>query len=194
MSNRTDQTASLALHMVALVLAIVPAAWAEPPAGPAATPPPAAAAPTLPDPPIPTQHAIQAGMGRCTSAVDQLSRMALNMPYNAQSTWNQTAPADHVFQSVAGVMNAHNNPPGGLVAIVAAPVPGETCDAVAMEVYPLAGSCDDMQRLLTRSGTVETALEGIKVLADAQKRRVFLMPGASNTCVAVSVKSFYGNK
>lgn len=221
MSISADRITPSALRLAALLLAVIPAASAQTPApatvqAPAAAParrpagaapavapaakpgtPPAAvpaAAPPLPDPPIPTQHATQAGMGRCTPAIDQLSRMALNVPYNAQSTWNQAAPADHVFQSVAGVKNPKNNPAGGMVAIIAAPVSNETCDAVAMEVYPLAGSCADVQKLLTKGGEIETALEDIRVITDAQKRRLFLMPGAANTCVAISINSFYGNK
>ncbi len=210
MRTRVDRPAAWAFAALALLATVpaqaqapAPAPARRPPAAAPAAPAPgaprpgtpqAAAVPALPEPPIPTQHAVQAGLGRCVPAVDQLARMALGSPYNAQSTWNQTAPADHVFQSVAGVKNPKNNPPGGMVAMVVAPVTAETCDAVAVEVYPLAGSCADVQKLMMKGGEIETALEDVKVITDPQKRRLFLMPGASNTCVAVSVNSFYGNK
>lgn len=168
---------------------------ARPAPRPAATPParPApATALALPEPPIPAQHAAQAGITRCVPAVDQLARSALTSPYNAQSTWNQSNPSTHVFQSVAGVRNAKNNPPSGMVAIIAAPVATEGCDAVAVEVYPLAGTCADVQKLAAKGGETETSLEDIRVITDIQKRRLFLLPGYGNTCIAVSVNSFFG--
>lgn len=171
-----------------------PAAPAAAPATPAPGARPAAApvAPVLPEPPIPTQHANQAGMGRCVPAIDQLARSALGVPYNAQSIWNQAHPAEHVFQSVAGLKNPKNNPSGGMVALIGAPVGNEGCDAVAVEVYPLAGTCAEVQRVMAKGGEVETSLEDIKVISDPQKRRLFLMPGFGNSCIAVSVNSFFG--
>jgi hypothetical protein len=139
------------------------------------------------------QHIAQAGIGQCGQAMSQVSRATLITAYNAQSLWNQAAPTQHVFQSVAGISNPKNNPSDGLIAIVAAPLAAEKCDIVAVEVYPLAGSCSDVQKLMAKGGEVETSLEQIKVLTDAQKRRLFLMPGFANTCIAVSVNSFFGN-
>ena len=160
------------------------------PGSPAPTP--KAPAPALPDPPIPTQHAAQAGMGRCVRAVDQLSRAELGTAYNAQSIWSQSDPGGHVFQSVAGVRNARNNPQAGVVAIIAAPVANNACDAVTVEVYPLAASCTDVQKLILKGGEVETTLQDVRVLTDGQKRRLLLLPGAGATCVALSLNSFYG--
>lgn len=166
----------------------------QPPISPpvAATPVQPVVAPTLPDPPIPAQHLVQAGIEQCKTGVDQVSRQALNAPYNAQSVWSQVDPTHHVFQSVAGVKNPKNAPPSGMVAIIAAPLAPEKCDTVAVEIYPLAKSCPEVQKMLARGGEVETSLEDIKVITDLQKRRVFLMPAFNDTCVAVTVNSFFG--
>lgn len=172
-----------------------PPAARRPPATPPATPTRPATAPApvqLPEPPIPAQHIAQAGIPQCIPAIDQIARGALTAPYNAQSTWNQSNPALHVFQSIAGIKNPRNNPASGLVALVAAPLTSERCDVVAMEVYPLAGACPDVQKIMTKGGEVETALEDLKVITDPQRRRLILIPGYANTCVAVSVNSFFG--
>lgn len=196
-----------ALLLVAFAAPLTAQAQAQAPAAaPAATPAPRRGAapvvaapakpvppppPALPDPPIPSQHLAQAGIGQCIPGTTQVAQGALAAPSNAQSTWNQVAPTQHVFQSVVGIKNSRNNPPGGMVAIIAAPLPNDKCDVVAMEVYPLAGSCAEVQRVMAKGGEVETALEDIKVITDVQKRRLFLMPGFGNTCVAVSVNSFF---
>jgi hypothetical protein len=128
----------------------------------------AAPPPVLPDPPIPTQHITGAGIKQCVGAVDQVSKAALLTEYNAQSLWNQANPSQHVFQSVAGIKNTRNNPSTGMVAIIAAPTAADKCDAVAVEVYPLAGTCTDVQKLMAKGGEVETSLEDLKVITDAQ--------------------------
>jgi hypothetical protein len=148
--------------------------------------------PTLPEPPIPVQHLARAGIPQCQNNVDALARRALTTTYNAQSMWNVNDPAHHVFQSVAGVHNPKNAPPSGMVAIIAAPLAPEKCDTVAVEVFPLAKNCADIQRLMTKGGEVETGLEDIKIITGTDQRRVFLMPGFGNTCVAVTVNSLYG--
>ncbi|HYZ23651.1 MAG TPA: hypothetical protein VE690_16000 [Rhodopila sp.] len=131
-------------------------------------------------------------MGRCVRAIDQLSRAELGTPYNAQSIWNQADPAGHVFQSVAGVRDARNNPSSGVVAIIAAPVANDACDAVTVEVFPLAASCAEAQKVILKGGEVETTLEDVRVLTDSRKRRLMLLPGAGATCIALSFNSFYG--
>ena len=161
-----------------------------PRAAPVAPPAPAPAV-VLPDPPIPVQHLMRAGIPACEAGVNAASRKSLITAYNAQSQWNILDPSHHVFQSVAGVKNARNNPASGMVAIIAAPILDGKCDTVAVEVFPLAKSCADVQRLIAKGGEVETGLEDIRVLIGDDKHRVFLMPAAGNTCVAVTVDTTF---
>ena len=46
-------------------------------------------------------------------------------------------------------------------------------------------------QLDTKAATVETGLEDIRVLIGDDKHRVFLMPAAGNTCVAVTVDTTF---
>lgn len=124
--------------------------------------------------------------------IDQLARAAATVPYNAQSIWNPIAPDQHMFQSVLGLSNPKNKPSAGVSALVAAPVASGGCDAVTVEVYPLAVNCEQAATAFAKGGEVRTQLKEVKIVTDAQQRRVILIPGFANTCVAMAVDTVFG--
>jgi hypothetical protein len=154
-----------------------------------ADPQPAPAA--LPAIPIPVEHVQNAGIGQCKDMVGKMSREVLTSQYDAQSGWNIKDPADHVFQSVAGVVYPRNIPPNALAALIAAPMGPEHCDGVAVQVYPLAQPCDKVQNFVSANTKPLATLMNIRVVLDARKTRLFLLPGLGKSCIAISVTSYF---
>ena len=145
----------------------------------------------LPPPPTLVEHAVNAGLGQCSNVLEKMSREIIRGPYNVQSGWNLREPAGHVFQSVAGLRNPGNRPENALAAFIAAPLGGD-CDGVAVQVYPLQLPCGAVQDAAQQGGQQIANLEGVRVVLDARKARLFLLPGGGANCIAVSVKSYFG--
>jgi hypothetical protein len=153
--------------------------------------PPAVAAPiVLPDPPLPVVQARQLGLAGCAPMLDSMARESLTTTYDVQSGWSPDAPANHVFQSVAVLNRPGNVPPDGLAALIAAPLAAGACDGVIVQVFPLAGDCAGAQKLLLSGGGKTLGpLLNARIMLDANQRRLFLLPGYANTCIAVAVDS-----
>ncbi|MBV1704148.1 MAG: hypothetical protein KGQ28_05020 [Hyphomicrobiales bacterium] len=146
---------------------------------------------TPPDPPQPVAHALQAGLGACEPTLRAMSHDTLYAPYEAQSGWDAKDPKGHVFQSVAGIRYPGKEPPNALAALIAAPRAGGGCDGVQVQVYPVPVTCDAVEAA-AKGGKRIADLQGVHVLLDAHKTRMFLVAGANATCVIVSVDSKYG--
>ncbi len=148
----------------------------------------------LPDPPTPVVQARQIGLDQCASLLNSMSHETLTTTYDVQSGWSQGAPAKHVFQSVAVLTKRGNSPPDGLAALIAAPLGGGTCDGVILQVFPLAGDCANAQRiLLAGGGKTLGPIVNANIMVDAAGRRLFLLPGASKTCIAIAVDSRFAS-
>lgn len=146
----------------------------------------------LPVPPTPVRQAQEIGLGRCAPVLDRMSRRTLTSAYDVQSGWSRNDPSRHIFQSVAVLNRPGNNPPDGLVALIAAPVTGGACDGVAVQVFPLAGDCQSAQHLILRGGKTVAPLLDARIMQDAGGNRLFLLPGFAQTCIAVAVDTFVG--
>jgi hypothetical protein len=155
---------------------------AKPPAGPEVT----AASP------LPVQQVKQIGVNQCVGMVDSMAKATLTGRYEVQSGWNRTAPGKHVFQSVAVLNKPQTSPPDSMTALVAAPTPGGSCDGVTMQVFPLASTCDAAQKLMLAGGSVSTPMLNARIMFDHNNKRIFLLPGFANTCIAVAVDSTFG--
>jgi hypothetical protein len=154
---------------------------------------PASAPPViLPEPPTPVRQVGELGLTPCIGVVDKMARETLTSQYDVQSGWNRLAPSQHIFQSVAVLNRPQSSPPDGLAAIVAAPTPGGSCDGVAMQVFPIAGDCQSAQKVLIARGSGTTPILNARIMIDSGGRRVFLLPGFANTCIAVAVDSTFG--
>ena len=137
------------------------------------------------------EHAVNAGLGQCAPVLERMSREIIRGAYNVQSGWNLKDPTGHVFQSVAGLRNPGNKPPNALAALIAAPNPLKECDGVSVQVYPLSVPCSAVQETAQKGGEQIASLEGVRVILDARKTRLFLLPGAGPTCVVVSIISYF---
>ena len=167
--------------------AVKPPARSNPPRpAPAAAP---AQPPRLPDPPIPVAQARDAGLGQCAPTLDAMARQTLTQPYDVQSGWARADAGRHVFQSVAAMSNPANKPADGFAALIAAPVTAGGCDGVAVEVFPLAGDCQSAAAFMIKGGQTATPLMNARIMIGAAGARTILLPGAANTCVAISVNT-----
>ena len=144
-----------------------------------------------PAPPHLVEHAVNAGLGQCSTVLEKMSREIIRGAYNVQSGWNLKDPGGHVFQSVAGLRNPANRPENALAAFIAAPLANNDCDGVAVQVYPLSLPCGAVQDVAQQGGQQIANLEGVRVVLDAHRSRLFLVPGTGGTCIAVSVKSYF---
>jgi hypothetical protein len=146
----------------------------------------------LPDPPTPVRQVRQIGLPQCVDVMNKMAHETLNRRYDVQSAWNHDAPGQHVFQSVAILNNPQSAPPDGLAALVATPTGGESCDGVALQVFPLAGDCQSVQKMMLANGSASTPILNARILFDRNGRRLFLLQGFANTCIAIAVDSTFG--
>jgi hypothetical protein len=155
---------------------------------------PASAPVVLAEPPVPVQQIRQLGLTQCIGVVDRMSRETLNRTYDTQAGWNREAPTGHVFQSVVVLNSPQNTPRDGLAAIIAAPTPGGSCDGVALQVFPLASDCPSVRKLMEQEGSTSRPILDTQIMTDRNGKRLFLLPGAGKTCVAVAVDSTFGGE
>ncbi|MEI7932168.1 MAG: hypothetical protein WCI21_03825 [Alphaproteobacteria bacterium] len=144
--------------------------------------------------PTPAQEAAQHGFAQCGAIIDKMTANSIGGPYAQSSMWHTQDTNKHVFQSVAGI-TLPSSPQDALAALISAPLPGNVCDGVAVQVIPLAVDCANAENLVKNGGGgLALMLRNTRVMLDANRDRLMLLPGASNTCIAVSVKSyFYGD-
>ena len=145
----------------------------------------------LPNPPTPVRQANDLGLTACAPMLAAMSRDTLTSSYDVQSGWHRTDPAGHVFQSVAGLNNPANTPPDSFAALIAAPAGTGGCDGVSVQILPLAGTCDTAQRVIETGGKAAGLLLNARIMLDGAGKRLILLPGFANTCIAISVESHF---
>ena len=123
-----------------------------------------------------------------------MARKTLTSRYDVQSGWSRTDPTRHVFQAVVALHTPGNTPPDGLTALVAAPVVAGGCDGVAVQVFPLAGDCQTAQKTLLQGGQTIGSMLNTRIMVDGRGNRVILVPAFNNTCIAVSVDTYFGTQ
>ena len=143
--------------------------------------------------PLPVQQVEEIGLTQCSSIVEQMSQAGLQGSFQSQSGWHGKDPAKHLFQSVAILQRPDVSPGNGLVAMVASPTNKTGCDGALVQVFPLSGNCETAELKMTENGAVHTPIANIKMMVTSSGDRMFLLPGANDTCVAVSVDSFFGS-
>jgi len=186
--------------LAAVVLAAMPALAADPaakhkkPPANSVKPAPPPAAVVLPDPATPVAQALELGMTDCVPALTAMAHDTLTSNYDVQSGWHRGDQVHHVFQTIAGLNAPANTPPDSFVALIAAPVSAGGCDGVSVQVLPLAGACDTAQEVIQKDGKNLGALLGTKLMLDGKGKRLILLPGAANTCIAITVESRFSHE
>jgi len=182
------------------IAAQLPAQQPKAPAKKTATPatPPVASIPIIsdvgslspPEKPEPVLHAKNAGLGPCTSAVERGSASAIDAPHSAFSNWNTGAPNLHAFQSI--VIETYQSPvaPRAASVILASPS-ANGCDATAIQVFPSARPCIDVEKDILKSSAVIGKLAGLPLYRGNAGEHRILMPTAGNGCVIIGVSVQY---
>lgn len=148
------------------------------------TPPPAPAPPASP-----AQQAAAVGLGQCSPLIDQMVADSVDGRTDHTSGWSRDNPNKHVFQSVIA-MNHPGTPPDALAAVIAAPVATGGCDGASVRIFPLGADCPSVQQAVQNGGQFMAMLLNTRIMLDANNKRLFLLPGANNTCIAVAVDSY----
>jgi hypothetical protein len=143
-----------------------------------------------PEKPEPVLHAKNAGLGPCTSAVERGSASAIDAPHSAFSIWNTGAPSLHAFQSI--VIETYQSPAAPRAASVILANPSANgCDATAIQVFPSARPCIDVERDILKSSAVIGKLAGLPLYRTNTGEHRVLMPTAGNGCVIIGVSVQY---
>lgn len=138
--------------------------------------------------PLYTQHAVQAGLQNCTPIVNHLGNLAADTDYAVQSVWNREQPNEHMFWQLMGL--SYSGRPGLNKAtgiLVAAPIGGNLCEGVLVQVIPSPRSCEAIEGSLGKEGgKAMDGLVGVRNIMTIRGERVMLLPSAKS-CVIVSV-------
>lgn len=143
-----------------------------------------------PEKPEPVLHARNAGLGPCASAVERGSAAAIDAPHSAFSNWNSGAPNLHAFQSI--VIETYQSPvaPRAASVILASPS-ANGCDATAIQVFPSARPCIEVEKDILKSSAVIGKLAGLPLYRTSANEHRVLMPTAGNGCVIIGVSVQY---
>lgn len=138
----------------------------------------------------PSQDAASIGMAQCGQLLDKMSTQTVNGQAEQTSGWLAKDPSKHIFQSVIGISQP-GTPPDALATLAVAPMVGNTCEGVATGVYPLPVDCNTADLAVRNSGgKMLSTLKNVRVMLDGNGERLMLLPGAKDTCIAISAKSF----
>lgn len=141
------------------------------------------------DRPQPVIHAKNAGFGPCLTAVERGAAVSIDTPHIAFSSWNPGAPNLHVFESIVALVHNNQMAPRSASIILATPA-SSGCDSIAVQVYPTARPCPDIERDMLQTSRALGSLAGLSLLEKAETRQM-LMPTAGNGCVIVATTVHY---
>ena len=142
------------------------------------------------EPPLMTQ-ARSAGVKGCLNRLREDTKTIGNN-YAVFSTWAPASPDSHIFQSVLSIAQADNANARSLGMLLAAPTT-LGCETAAVQVLPLAMSCDAVQTARSKSGTPLTDFYGLYATTRGELRQVFV-PAGPGACIAVSMSVTYAAK
>ncbi|WP_456769009.1 hypothetical protein [Bradyrhizobium sp. USDA 3650] len=135
-------------------------------------------------------HARKAGLGPCVGAVERGSRSAIEAPHRAFSNWNAGAPNLHVFESIAIQAYPSAVAPRATSVILASPS-ANGCDATAVQVFPSARTCSDVEKDILKSSALIGKLSGLPLYRSGANEHRVLMPTAGNGCVIIGISIQY---
>ena len=64
-------------------------------------------------------------------------------------------------------------------------------EKLRLQILPLAGTCDTAQRVIETGGKAAGLLLNARIMLDGAGKRLILLPGFANTCIAISVESHF---
>jgi hypothetical protein len=140
--------------------------------------------------PEPVLHARNAGLGPCTSAVERGATAAIDAPHSAFSNWNPGAPNLHIFESIVIETYPSAVAPRATSVILASPS-ANGCDATAVQVFPTARPCIDVEKDILKASALIGKLAGLPLYRTSANEHRLLMPTAGNGCVIIGVSIQY---
>jgi hypothetical protein len=139
----------------------------------------------------PVAHARSAAISACLPAITELSRLTLDAPHMAISTWNKVDANDHMFSSIVGLKYENTIAPKAVAILAVAPNPKHACDGEAIQIQPSALACDAIQKNITGAALKTQDLNGVTLIQGEGPLRFVLMPTSGNGCTVVSIGSYF---
>jgi hypothetical protein len=143
----------------------------------------------------PVDHAKAALAEACLPEVAELSRLTVDAPHSAISTWDKSDANDRMFESVVGMKYDNAVAPRGVAIIMASPNPVHKCDGSTVQVQPSSLSCAVIQKNLAEGGAdyAATDLNGMAMIQSNSSLRILLLPTVDNGCTIVGVGVYFDN-
>ncbi len=164
----------------------------KPAAKPAAAPKaePTAAAPEIVNS-QPVTHARSAAITACLPAISELSRLTLDAPHMALSTWNKTDANERLFSSIIGLKYENTIAPRAITIMTAAPNLHHACDGESVQIQPSSLSCEAIQKNFTTPTLKAQDLNGVTIIQGDGPLRFALLPTSGNGCTVVAVGTYF---
>ena len=144
--------------------------------------------PDTQEPPLLAQ-ARSAGVKGCLNRLREDTK-TIGSNYAVFSTWAPASPDAHIFQSVLSIAQADSTTARSLGMLLAAPTT-LGCETAAVQVLPLAMSCEAVQAARSKSGTPLTDFYGLYATTTRGELRQIFVPAGPSACVAVSMSVTY---
>ncbi len=139
----------------------------------------------------PVIHARSASVTACLPAISELSRLTLDAPHMAMSTWDKSDANDHMFSSIAGLKYDNQIAPRAIAVIAASPNPTHACDGEAIQIQPSSLSCDAIQKNISNATLKAQDLNGVTLIQGAGPLRFALLPTSGNGCTVVAIGAYF---
>ena len=165
-------------------------ATAQAPARPAAKPADPAGKPEIVES-QPVAHARSAAISTCLPAISELSRMTLDAPHMALSTWNKTDANDRAFSSIIGLKYENTIAPRALAIMSVSPNAKQSCDGEAIQIQPSTLSCDAIQKNFANPALKAQDLNGVTLIQGDGPLRFALLPTSGNGCTVVAIGTYF---
>lgn len=139
----------------------------------------------------PVSHARSAAISACLPAISELSRLTLDGPHSAISTWNKVDANDHMFSSIVGLKYENTIAPRAIAVLAATPNSKKACDGGAIQIQPSSLSCEAIQNNIKGANLKAHDLNGVTLLQGEGPLRFALLPTSGNGCTVVSVGAYF---
>jgi len=142
------------------------------------------------------EQAKKNGATACLPLLEDLSKItAGGGKHVAYSTWLKEAPSQRAFSATYVSQYDIANAPRSVGLTMVAPVAGNHCDGVNMEVQPSKMSCQEVAVGISKQAgapKMEKAGDVIIVAPNPAGQRVFLLPSPTTGCILVSTGTYFG--
>ncbi len=139
-------------------------------------------------------EAEKSGVKACLPLLGDLSRLSIDAPHTAVSTWNKDRPNERMFSAMNFLSYSNATAPRALSIVAATPTPKSHCDGANVRIQPSKLDCSQIAADFKQQKVPDPQAIGDQLLypPDRFGQRIVLLPAATTGCVVVSTGGYYG--